>query len=162
MCQTTKNNPLPIRRIIPLIILLICSFQASAQDSETEAVKTVIRQLFEGMKRGDSAMVKAVFYENAVLHTAGTTKTGETKLVSGGAAEFVTAVGKPHTDVWDERITFGSVLVDGSVASVWTPYQFFLGEKFSHCGVNSFQLFKSPGGWKITYLIDTRRKDNCL
>lgn len=162
MCQQTKNNPMPFRRIFFLIILLICSFRVSAQDSEAEAVKTVIRQLFEGMKRGDSAMVKAVFLPNAILHTAGTTKTGEMKLVSGDVNGFVTAVGTPHTSVWDERITFGQVLVDGPLASVWTPYQFYLGEKFSHCGVNSFQLFKSPEGWKITYLIDTRRKEHCL
>lgn len=162
MCQPSKKHVRPLRLILPLIILLICSARASAQDSEVEAVKGVVRQLFEGMKRGDSAMVKAAFHDQAVLQTIGTTKTGEVKLSGGSVAGFVTAVGRPHTDVWDERITFGEVLVDGPMASVWTPYQFFLGDKFSHCGVNSFQLFRSAEGWKIIYLVDTRRKDNCL
>jgi hypothetical protein len=40
-------------------------------------------------------------------------------------------------------------------------YKFYVGETFSHCGVNSFQLFKDKEGWKIIYLIDTRRKDPC-
>jgi hypothetical protein len=53
------------------------------------------------------------------------------------------------------------VLIDGNLASVWTDYKFYIGEKFSHCGVNSFQLFKGDDGWKIIYIIDTRRKDNC-
>ena len=42
-----------------------------------------------------------------------------------------------------------------------TPYKFYVGEKFSHCGVNSFQLVKIRGEWKIQYIIDTRRRQNC-
>ncbi|WP_346318272.1 nuclear transport factor 2 family protein [Chitinophaga sp. YIM B06452] len=150
-------------QFIPFILLIICSRPAAAQHSEEEAVKSAIRQLFEGMKRGDSAMVKAVFSENVVMQTALTTKDGSLKLVTASFEKFLTAVGSPHTDVWDERISFSKVLVDGPLASVWTPYQFYLNEKFSHCGVNSFQLFKSPeGGWKIIYLVDTRRKEKCV
>lgn len=152
---------MPFRRIIPLIILLMCSYRGSAQDSDAEAVKSVVRQLFEGMKRGDSALVKAVFHQTAVLQSVATSKTGEIKVHTMPAQDFITAVGKPHTDVWDERIEFGQVMVDGPMASVWTPYKFYLGEKFSHCGVNSFQLYKSADGWKVLYLVDTRRKENC-
>lgn len=32
---------------------------------------------------------------------------------------------------------------------------------FSHCGVNSFQLFHDNGQWKIIYLIDTRQRTGC-
>ncbi|HEY0898874.1 MAG TPA: hypothetical protein VGD90_06050, partial [Sphingobacteriaceae bacterium] len=63
--------------------------------------------------------------------------------------------------VWDEQITFDAIQVDAGLASVWTSYKFYLGKNFSHCGVNSFQLVKMNGNWKITYLIDTRRKENC-
>jgi len=41
---------------------------------------------------------------------------------------------------------------------VWTPYQFYYKEQYSHQGANSFQLVKGVDGWKIQYLIDTRRK----
>ncbi len=61
----------------------------------------------------------------------------------------------------DEKITFDIVKVDADLASVWTPYQFYFNNKFSHCGVNSFQLVRINGEWKIQYIIDTRRKDNC-
>ena len=62
----------------------------------------------------------------------------------------------------EERITFSSIHIDGNLASVWTPYQFYFQGKFSHCGVNSFQMVKENGEWKIQYIIDTRRKDNCI
>ena len=149
-------------QLFPFVLLLICSRPAVAQHSEEEAVKSAIRQLFDGMKLGDSAMVKAAFYENPVLQTALTAKDGSLRLVTASLEKFLTAVGTPHTDVWDERISFSKILVDGPLASVWTPYSFYLNGKFAHCGVNSFQLFKSPKGWKIIYLVDTRRKDDCL
>ncbi len=47
------------------------------------------------------------------------------------------------------------------MANVWAPYEFYLNNDFSHCGVNSFQLFFDGIQWKIIYLIDTRRKQGC-
>jgi len=64
-------------------------------------------------------------------------------------------------DAADERIVFETIRIDGPLASVWTPYNFYYEGKFSHCGVNSFQLVKINGEWKIQYLIDTRRKQGC-
>ncbi|HNA01067.1 MAG TPA: hypothetical protein PLN49_09415, partial [Ferruginibacter sp.] len=64
-------------------------------------------------------------------------------------------------DAADERITFDVVRVDGALAIAWTPYKFYFNGKFSHCGVNSFQLVRFNGEWKIQYLIDTRRKAGC-
>ena len=61
----------------------------------------------------------------------------------------------------DERISFETVKVDGDLAIAWTPYKFYLGDQFSHCGVNSFQLVKLEGVWRIQYLIDTRRRQGC-
>lgn len=148
--------------VIFCILLLMCSYPVQAQSSEESAVKSAIQQLFDGMRKGDSAMVKAVFAERAVLHTIQNKKDSTTTIASLPLAQFLLTVGAPHTDVWDERITFDKILIDGSLASVWTPYRFFLNDKFSHCGVNSFQLYKSGAGWKIIYLVDTRRKDKCL
>ncbi|WP_343702261.1 nuclear transport factor 2 family protein [Chitinophaga sp.] len=147
---------------IPLLLLLICSNRAAAQSSEEEAVKSAIRQLFDGMKKGDSAMVKDVFDEKAIMQTVITPPNKGVIVRSASIQQFITAVGTPHTDVWDERITFDKIMIDGPLASVWTPYSFYLGSRFSHCGVNSFQLCKSAKGWKIIYLVDTRRKESCL
>jgi len=71
------------------------------------------------------------------------------------------AIAKPHTEAYDERITFDLVKIDGELAMVWAPYKFYLGEKFSHCGVDAFQLVKINNNWKIQYLIDTRRRQGC-
>jgi hypothetical protein len=59
---------------------------------------------------------------------------------------------------FEERLLDYSIQVDGAMAHVWTPYEFYVNNKFSHKGVNAFTLFKDNGLWKIVYLIDTRRR----
>ena len=54
--------------------------------------------------------------------------------------EFADFVGKLKKDSADERISFETIKIDGPLAIVWTPYNFYHNGKFSHCGVNSFQL----------------------
>ena len=112
------------------------------------------------MRKGDSTMVSSIFSTGMTMQSI-SNRNGKTTLKTDKPDGFLKAVGTPHTEVWDERIKFDQVLIDDNLASVWTSYQFYLGDKFSHCGVNSFQLVKQKSGWKIVYLIDTRRKDNC-
>lgn len=47
------------------------------------------------------------------------------------------------------------------MAAVWTPFKLYLDSKFYSCGVNSFQLVKLDGEWKIQYILDTKRICNC-
>jgi hypothetical protein len=149
-------------KLIILAFLILGSSSLSAQTTprEKEDVKNTINRLFEGMRKGDSSMVHSTFSKGMILQSIAE-RNGNTEVRAEEPNDFLKAVGTPHTEVWDERITFDQVLIDGNLASVWTKYQFYLGNKFSHCGVNSFQLVKGQEGWKIVYLIDTRRKANC-
>jgi hypothetical protein len=134
--------------------------QQPAPNAETAAVKKTVTTFFDGMRRGDSILVRSTLAPGAVLHTI-SSRTGATQLGVEKTNNFLKAVGTPHPDVWDERITFERVLIDANLASVWAPYQFYLGSKFSHCGYDSFQLVKYADGWKIVHIIDTRRKEKC-
>jgi hypothetical protein len=48
-----------------------------------------------------------------------------------------------------ERTWNPEVRVHGSIATVWAPYDFWTDGKFSHCGVDAFDLIKTAEGWKI-------------
>jgi hypothetical protein len=61
----------------------------------------------------------------------------------------------------DERLASMDIKIDGELATVWTPYVFYLQGQKNHCGVNAFTLVKLNGTWQIQGIIDTRRKDNC-
>ena len=144
-----------------LLLLTICSINANAQTSQ-DSVKTAINHFFEGMRKGDSLLLKSSLAPQALLQTIAKTKDGKTSVRSEDLQAFITAVTKPHDGVYDERITFETIKIDADLALAWTPYKFYVSDQFSHCGVNSFQLVRLNGEWKIQYIIDTRRKDNCL
>lgn len=143
-------------KILSIILVFVSSFFL-AQKFEEESIKLTINQLFNGMKNSDSILIKKAFSKNTVLQTI--TKAGEVKNES--INDFALSISKAEKGSLDERITFSNILIDGNLASVWTPYEFYYKGQFSHCGVNSFQLVKSNSEWKIQYIIDTRRKDNC-
>jgi hypothetical protein len=132
----------------------------NAQTPE-DSVKAIVNQLFTAMKNADASMLKDAFADSAVLQTIRRKQDGtffvQNEQVSGFAAQIAMA----KKDSLDERITFETVKVDGPLAIAWTPYKFYYAGKFSHCGVNSFQLVRINGRWKIQFLIDTRRRQNC-
>lgn len=138
-------------------LILILNILCFGQSSEENQIKETINNLFIGMKNADAKMVNSAFSEQAILQTIskdGTVKTDELK-------GFVSSISGFAKDDLDERITYSSIQIDGNLASVFTPYEFYFKGKFSHYGANSFQLVKQNNTWKIQYLIDTRRKENC-
>ncbi|MEX2604072.1 MAG: hypothetical protein WD361_07705 [Gracilimonas sp.] len=146
-----------------IIISLSTSYQEiNAQQNDKEEVITAIEHLFDGMRANDSSKVASVFTRDAIMQTILQDQEGKTFLNNGDLAGFLKAVGTDKNEIWDEKITRYEIKIDGKLASAWTPYQFYRGEEFSHCGVNSFQLMNTDEGWKIFHIVDTRRKENCI
>jgi hypothetical protein len=154
-----KNSYLKLLFVL-LTLISVPAFAQTAND-ETEAVKKTINDLFLGMKKGDTALIRSAFSKNAIMQTIAKNKEGMVRVMTEPVDSFLASVARPHTEVYDERIEFNAIKTDGELALVWTPYKFYIGDKFSHCGVNSFQLVKIGGEWKIQYIIDTRRRQNC-
>ncbi len=150
-----------MRYILLLLTVLAPFFSNVKAQTAEDSVKAVINQLFEAMRKTDPDMLINTFADSAILQTIRRNRDGSFYVHNEDAAMFASSVGKAKKDSLDERITFGSVLVDGPLASVWTPYKFYYAGQFSHCGVNSFQLVRIRGVWKIQYLVDTRRRQDC-
>jgi opacity protein-like surface antigen len=130
------------------------------QTSDADAVRAAIDGMFDGMRAGDSTMVRAAFHPTMRLQSVGR-REGAVVLREDSADAFVRAVGTPHVEVWDERLGDVEVRVDGDLAQAWMPYTFYRGETLSHCGVNAMHLVRTPQGWKITQITDTRRREGC-
>lgn len=142
------------------IILTFISTTAFCQNDEA-AVKQTVNRLFEGMKKSDTAMIRTAFSSQPILQTITKNKKGDVSIETEILDSFLVAISKPHSEAYDEQIRFDIVKVDADLAIVWAPYKFYLGDKFSHCGGDAFQLVKINGEWKIQYLIDTRRRQDC-
>lgn len=155
-----------MKSILFSFMLFGFTFAVSGQEnthtiSEDVAIKKIIDQFFDGMRAGDSTLVRKTLHPSIRFQTCYFNQAGISNIAQDDVNEFLVAVGTPHEDKWDERITSITIRVDANLAQVWTDYAFFLNDQFSHCGVNAFQLFKDQTGWKIIQITDTRRKENC-
>lgn len=151
----------PFLSLFIVLCMYTCKINAQTVTTEENAVKATINTLFDGMRSSDSTLIRKAFASKSIMQTIAINKEGKASVRTESVDGFIKSVSAPHPQKYDERIVFNKVLIDGNLASVWTDYKFYIGDTFSHCGVNSFQLFKSEEGWKIIYIIDTRRKDKC-
>ncbi|MDX1913231.1 MAG: nuclear transport factor 2 family protein [Saprospiraceae bacterium] len=147
-------------KIFRLVLLCLMAFSAASMNAQSDekAIKAVINQFFEGMERGDTALIRRTCTAEPVMQTFMADRNGEMKVFTEDFGEFLSVVGAPSKDKYREVIEFEAVHVEKSLASVWTPYKFYINGKVSHTGTNSFQLVKTAEGWKIQYIIDTRRR----
>jgi len=162
--STLQDNQNPMKKkLILLAALGLMAIKGWSQPvSEEAAVKELVYRLFSGMEKGDSAMVHSAFAPNVTMATVYRDKANTPQIkFENSLVEFLKAVGTPHADTWYEEIWNLSVKIDGDLAQAWCEYAFYIGNKFSHCGVDSFEFHKGKDGWKIFHLADTRRRTGC-
>ena len=146
---------------IASVFLLFCVF-ASAQQSDEEQVKQVVIDFFEAFHKQDTATLRTMAIAEAKMESIGKNQEGQTMLRKGSYDEFLGRIAAIAPDMeYKEELTDYIVKVDGPMANAWTPYKFWMNGELSHCGVNSFQMIKQNGAWKIFYVVDTRRRENC-
>jgi len=118
-----------------------------------------VQRLFDAMRQRDTATMRALMDPSVRLVTIAT-RNGQTVIRHATVDEWIGAVGRATVEL-DERTWDPRVEVDDNLATVWLKYEFVAGGQFSHCGVDAFQLFKSPAGWRIFQVADTQRRENC-
>ena len=150
-----------MRYLILIIILTFCS--NSFCQSDKEKVMIPINNLFNGMLKEDTSMIKKAFIEEPIMLTGFKSKTGKEIIKEDKLDNLIKAISTKEkgSDSWIEKLYNTSIKIDGNIAQVWTEYSFYVGESFSHCGVDAFQLIRVDGNWKIAHIMDTRRKEGC-
>lgn len=140
-----------------IVFVLLVVFSSSLY-SQNEEVKDVIVTFFKGFHAKDSTIIKSVCAKNMILQSIAESSK-DSQIKNQSPQDFYRSIATiPSTMLFEERLLDYSIQVDGAMAHVWTPYEFYVNNKLSHKGVNAFTLFKDNGLWKIVYLIDTRRK----
>lgn len=149
-----------MKNLITLLIFFV-SISAIAQTNE-EQIKASINQVFDGMRKNDTTLVREVLHSSCFLKSIGKSKTGEVRLQEDAISDWLKQIGTKREGVLlDERLTSYDIKIDGEMAMAWTPYEFYVNDKFNHCGVDVFTLMHTEKGWKIVGIVDTRRKENC-
>jgi len=138
------------------MFFLLLGLSSNAQKQE---IQKCIESFFEGFHLRDSTKIKLVCSDKMILQSISESTVKGNKLSDESAKEFYKSIASiPSNMKFQEKILSYNIQIDGTMAHVWTPYEFYLNDKLSHSGVNAFTLFKEKDSWKIIYLIDTRRK----
>ncbi|SHN17644.1 Putative lumazine-binding [Flavobacterium pectinovorum] len=134
-------------------------FAGLSSNAQQQDVQKAIESFFEAFHQKDTIKLKSVCSDKLILQSISESVTKGNKLSEENIKEFYKSIASiPSNLKFEEKILNYNIQIDGSMAHVWTPYEFYLNDKLSHSGVNAFTLFKEKDSWKIIYLIDTRRK----
>lgn len=154
--------------ILFAIVLTVTTQSVFAQSKspgkgEKEAVLAVVHQFFEAMAARDAAAFERTLVSEGRFFSFRSID-GKTVMRTRLNKDDIAALPEGK-QAFRERIWNPEVKVHGSIANVWTPYDFWIDGKFSHCGIDSFDMIKVDGHWKISggmYTVETECKPSPL
>lgn len=142
-------------KFLVLVFAFSLSTSILAQESNP---KKVVDDFFVAFHAKDILTLKQLCHPEIVMRTIANTKEGN-KLKDEKFDEFLNSIATipANMKIFEKLIDY-KVEIDGNLAHVWTPYEFYVNDKLSHIGANAFTLYNDNGKWQIIHLIDTRRK----
>lgn len=143
-------------KIIFLLLLLsaLLNFSCSSESSpENEKIISVVEGFFQAMAEHDTTLAASVLLPGAKFYSV-QENNFKVQLNISVSEDFIHRVASSD-DEWLERMWDPQVLVHRQIAVVWAPYDFYRNQKFSHGGVDVFNLMKTEEGWKIAGIMYT-------
>jgi cyanophycinase len=127
---------------------------------DVDAVIAAMNRLFDAMRMQDTAAIRAMSHPELRIFVPGGTAESPTLRVSS-VGQFIDQIAASPV-LLDERAVQPEVRIDGNLASLWTYYDFFRGDEYSHCGYDAFHFARADGGgWQIIGLSYTTRREGC-
>ena len=132
------------------MILAVLSVVGFGQDDKQAAIR-VVDGLFAGMRAKNAEQIRAAFAPD--VHFIAIQKPRDGKGVSRSNVEtgeaFVKMISESKSGEFIEKMISPEAVIDGDLAVVSGRYTFYVGDKFSHCGKDVFNLVRTESGWKI-------------
>ncbi|PRX46354.1 nuclear transport factor 2 family protein [Salegentibacter salegens] len=150
-----------MNKLFLISFLFFCQLGWS-QNSEKEDLQNLIEDFFEAFHAQDSKALRNFAHPEIKMQSVAIDAEGNTTLSTEEYTTFLKSIASiPETTKFEEQLHGFEININDMIANVSIPYSFFINNELSHCGVNTFQLMKSKGEWKIIYLVDTRSKLGC-
>ncbi|MFT4603493.1 MAG: hypothetical protein ACI9W4_000207 [Rhodothermales bacterium] len=130
------------------VLLLVASmglcFPVMAQ-TDSQQVEQVARDVLAAVSAKDSTAFMNLMMPGARAYSVfeqavrfGNVEVEASGLAQGGAQP-------PFLErMWDP-----TVMVTNDLAVVWTPYDFWIGDQFSHCGTDVLTILRTAKGWRV-------------
>jgi len=148
----------------PLLAALTILAQVSApaqkpQDDRAQVIAAV-QSFFDSMEKADAELARKILMPDARFFSAAE-RDGKVTVRPGTGEAFIAGFSNPNRGKALERMWDPEVRVQGSIAQVWTRYDFHNNGTFSHCGIDAFGLIKTDDGWKIASAMWTVERTGC-
>jgi 2-iminobutanoate/2-iminopropanoate deaminase len=130
-----------------------------ARGEEERAVIAAAQALLEAINTRDGdAAGEILLPEGALVRVIPTPDGGRPEAIPH--QEFVRSIGGAGPALF-ERMWAPEVRIHGPIATVWTPYDFYVEGELSHCGINAFNLVQSGDEWKVASVVYTVEREGC-
>lgn len=163
--QSVTHRKVTLRGVaITALGLLPVSFgDARAQTLDEVAVRRTAEAVLAAISSADSAALRALLFPGAPVVSVRGGGGSDSAFTSWRTAEeVIRGIGGSEAE-YLERMWNPEIRVSGDIATVWTPYDFYVDREFSHCGIDAFQVARTRDGWKVVSLFYTvvRAREPC-
>jgi hypothetical protein len=150
-----------IKSFFILVLVASLGFQLSwtSPNSEEKHVIAAVEQFFKALETRDADLARSILMPEGVIFSV-REEDGEKNIRATTHEQIIESLAS-STEKMLERMWDPKVLIHKEIAAVWTQYDFHREGKFSHCGVDAFNLIKTPEGWKISGIFYTVEKEGC-
>jgi hypothetical protein len=132
------------------------STQDRPPDASETAILAVVDQFMVAVSTNDTAALSALRLEGGFNIVERPGEAGSTLITRRTFAPSTAKPGNYRERYWDPVVH-----VRGSIAVVWTPYEFWIDGKTSHCGIDVFDMMKEQGVWRIANMMWTVEPSAC-
>ena len=148
---------IPFLLILTLAMCISIQPQTTSSEAAQQEAIAVTRKLFDAMRAKNADAIRALFTPEGQLVAVDKPRTGEglSRTRAFTADAFARTIAEARGGEFIERMPQPQVNLFGDLATVYGRYTFHVGDKFSHCGTNTFNLVRTAEGWKIANAAST-------
>lgn len=133
---------------------------AGHQSGEEAAVLAAMDRYLLAVSANDIDAMASLQAPDGMTYRAHSVEGGGMEVVAHPNSYWIDPARKDER-TYRERYWTPTVLVRGSIALVWAPYEFWINGKTSHCGVDVFDFIKVDGRWLVSNAMWTVEPEAC-
>ena len=147
-------------RLLLAVLLFAAAAPAGARETgERGAVLAAAQRLFDALAARDPAAVMAVVVSEGTI-SGHVTRDGTTRFFADRWQDWANGL-REGSERLEERMHNPRVRIRGNMASIWTEYSFYRDGRFSHCGIDLFDMAKVEGRWRVLNITFTAETQGC-
>ncbi|MBX2817159.1 MAG: nuclear transport factor 2 family protein [Saprospiraceae bacterium] len=148
------------RAAVAALLMGMCVPVFGQQDSDPQIqeVRATIDLFFQSLEAKDSVMMRQSTHDDAQVWRRYNNAQPVKIDFRFSRDDLPTMHALP--DVREVALDYIIQVQDG-IATAMVPYEFWIEDRFSHCGSDAFTLLKVDGSWKIVSVAYTIEKEDC-